>query len=268
MAERTEQEERPVGFLARMRTLGLGLLILAAGVGFASGLVISLKQKWGVVLPVIPAALIAGLVAMILGWRFLPRWWRPVLAIAPLGLVSLLYISPWWYLGAAVLLAAVQWNAVATRIPLYRSDASVAATLVEQMEKSGYRQFIDLGCGDGRLLLRMAKAMPEGQFEGVESAPMLYAIARWRCRHQSNCRIHFGDFWKMDWGAFDLVFCFLSPEPMLRVWRKALREMPDTGCLMSLAFEVPGIDPSKMIETPAFDLYEYRLSDLKRDKSD
>jgi len=266
MSGNAAPEERPVGFLSRMRTLGLGLLTLAAGLVFASGLVISLKQKWGVILPVIPAAIIAGLIAMILGWRFLPRWWRPVLAIAPLGLVSLLYISPLWFLGAAVLLAAVQWNAVATRIPLYRSDASVAATLVQQMQGSGYQRFIDLGCGDGRLLLRMAKAMPGGRFEGVESAPILYAIARWRCRHQSNCEIHFGDFWKIDWGAFDLVFCFLSPEPMLRVWRKARREMAESGCLMSLAFEVPAIAASKMIGTPAFDLYEYRLSDLKCDK--
>ncbi len=268
MSDNDVQEERAHGFLARLRTLGLGVLMLAAGVGFAAGLVISIKQKWGVILPVIPAALVAGLVAMILGWRFLPRWWRPVLAIAPLGLVSLLYISPWWYLAAAVLLAAVQWNAIVTRIPLYRSDASVAALLVQYMQESGYQRFIDLGCGDGRLLLRMAKAMPEARFVGVESAPLLYAIARWRCRRQANCEIHFGDFWKMDWGAFDLLFCFLSPEPMLRVWRKARREMAESGCLMSLAFEVPGISASKMIGTPVFDLYEYRLGDLKRDKSD
>lgn len=267
MSENGPLEERPAGFLARMRTLGLGLLSLAAGVGFASALVISLRQNWGVVLPVLPAALIAGLAAMIMGWRFLPRWWRPVLATAPLGLVSLLYISPWWYLGAAVLLAAVQWNAIATRIPLYRSDATVAATLVRYMQASGFHRFVDLGCGDGRLLLRMARMMPDSRFVGVESAPVLYAIARWRCRHQANCEIQFGDFWKMDWSVFDLVFCFLSPEPMLRVWRKARREMAESGCLMSLAFEVPGIVPSSMIETPAFDLYEYRLSDLKMDKS-
>lgn len=263
-------KEEPVstGFFGRLRTLALAFGSMVVGVVAAAAIVIALRQSSGMLIPVIPAAFIAGLIAMTVGWRLLPAWWRPVLVLGPLGLVSLLYVNPWFYLGAAVLLGALQWNAIATRIPLYRSDASVAQTLVTEMQSKGYRRFLDLGCGDGRLLLRMAQAMPEATFSGIESAPVLYLVARWRCRSQENCRIHFGDFWKLDWSGFDLVFGFLSPEPMLKVWRKAIREMKQDGVLMSLAFEVPGIEVSRMLETPAFDLYIYQHADLQKSSSD
>jgi len=258
--------DRPAvtGIFGRIRTLVMAFGAMAIGVVATAGLVMFLRQNAGMVIPAIPAALLAGLIAMLIGWRTLPGWWRPILALGPLGLVSLLYVNPWFYLLAAVLLGAVQWNAIATRIPLYRSDATVAEALVEQMRESNQQRFLDLGCGDGRLLLRMALAMPGGEFTGIESAPLLYLVARWRCRHQDNCRIRFGDFWKLDWSGFDLVFGFLSPEPMLWVWRKAIREMPEEGALISLAFDVPGVEPSRVEETPGFDLYIYHHADLHK----
>ena len=94
-------------------------------------------------------------------------------------------------------------------------------------------------------------------FTGYETAPLLYLVARWRCRNLPNCRVAFRDFWRDSWSDYDAVFTFLSPEPMLRVWRKCQREQPTGGALYSLAFEVPRVEPQTLIGAGRFDLFHY-----------
>lgn len=249
------------------RLLGfvIAIIVLCLGVVITAGM-LYLLHRTDSSFPAVPlwfAAVIAGVLAMGFGWRVLPAWWRPVLLFMPLTALLSLTINPWWFLVAAVVLMALQWNAIFHRIPLYRSDAVVSQSLVDFMIEAKHSALLDLGCGDGRLLLRLSRALPERRFVGIESAPVLYLIARWRCRKQSNCTILFGDFWKMDWSPYDIVFAFLSPEPMLRVWRKAGREMNSHAVLLSLAFPVPGIDESRLLPAQHFDIYVYDLPNSK-----
>ena len=243
------------------RLLGfvLALIVLSLGVAITAGMLYLLRDSSLSHVPLWLAAIVAGILAMSFGWRLLPSWWRPVLLAMPLAALLSLTINPLWFLVAAVILMALQWNAIFNRIPLYRSDAMVSRVLADFMTQEKHCSLLDIGCGDGRLLLRLSQALPEAQFVGVESAPVLYLIARWRCRKQSNCTIHFGDFWKIDWSPYDVVFAFLSPEPMLQVWRKAGREMKANAVLLSLAFPVPGIEESRLVPAQHFDMYLYHL---------
>jgi SAM-dependent methyltransferase len=243
------------------RLLGfvLALIVLSLGVALTAGLLYVLRDSDGPHLPLWVAAIMAGALAMSFGWRLLPSWWRPVLLVMPLAALLSLTINPIWFLLAALVLMALQWNAIFNRIPLYRSDEMVSRVIADLMAQEKFRSLLDIGCGDGRLLLRLSKALPDAQFVGVESAPVLYLVARWRCRKQANCVIHFGDFWKLDWSPYDVVFAFLSPEPMLRVWRKAGREMEANAVLLSLAFVVPGIEESRLVPAQHFDMYLYQL---------
>lgn len=241
---------RLLGFVLALIALGLGVVITA-------GMIDILRDSTLPHVPLWLAALIAGGLAMLFGWRFLPAWWRPVLFVMPLAALLSLAINPLWFLAAAIILMALQWNAIFNRIPLYRSDAMVGRVLADFMVEEKQQSFLDVGCGDGRLLLRLSQALPEAEFVGIESAPALYLIARWRCRKQRNCRVYFGDFWKMDWSPYDIVFAFLSPEPMLKVWRKAGREMKANAVLLSLAFPVPGIVESRLVPAQHFDIYLY-----------
>jgi SAM-dependent methyltransferase len=134
----------------------------------------------------------------------------------------------------------------------------VGQTLTDFMDANGYLSLLDIGCGDGRLLMRLAQKHPNRHFVGIESAPVLFLIAYWRSRKQPNCQIKFGDFWKISWAPFDVVFAFLSPEPMLWVWRKAERDMRENSALLSLAFTVPGIEEDSILPAQQFDLFLYQ----------
>ncbi len=243
--------------MTRFLSFALALTALCAGVILTVSILYVSEQNGVPRAPPLLAGLMAGLFAMLIGWRLLAAWWRPVLFLMPIATVLSFSISPWWFFAVSVLLIALQWNAVFNRIPLYRSDKMVGHRLTDFMQSRGYQSLLDIGCGDGRLLVRMAKACPNANFVGIESAPILYLIAYLRCLKQPNCQILFGDFWKRSWAPYDVVFAFLSPEPMLWVWRKAGRDMGEHSALLSLAFAVPGIEEDGLLPAQHFDLYLY-----------
>ncbi|KTG17831.1 MULTISPECIES: class I SAM-dependent methyltransferase [unclassified Guyparkeria] len=204
-------------------------------------------------------AMIAGALGMLMGWALLPTWWRGVLLIAPLVVWGGFQIHPGWFLAAAVLLFLVQFNAIRHQVPLYRSGRPVIEALADEIESRGASSFADLGCGDAHIIAALAARYPDCRFTGFETAPVLYLLARWRCRHLTNCAIRYTDFWSVSWSRYDMVFAFLSPQPMLRLWRKCQRELAPQASMYSLAFEVPGVDASEVIEAGRFDLLRYAV---------
>ncbi|MDG4867472.1 methyltransferase domain-containing protein [Guyparkeria sp. 1SP6A2] len=244
--------------MRRYLSLFAGFLILA--VAMVAALMLSGQwSRWsGYVIPGWVTAALAGVMGMLAGWAVLPAWWRGVLLAAPLVIWGGLQLHPGWFLAAAVVLILFQYNAIRHRVPLYRSGREVIDALARRLEEDGVTRLVDIGCGDGHVVAALARRFPDRRFTGFETAPLLYLVARWRCRHLENCGIHFRDFWNIPWRDFDAVYAFLSPEPMLRVWRKVQRELPEWGKLYSLSFEVPGIEPDALHGAGPFDLLCYR----------
>jgi hypothetical protein len=59
-----------------------------------------------------------------------------------------------------------------------------------------------------------------------------------------------------------VVYAFLSPAPMPRLWTKALAEMAPGTLLVSNTFTIPGVAPEQTIVLPGRSdarLYVYRL---------
>ena len=111
-------------------------------------------------------------------------------------------------------------------------------------------RLLDLGSGTGSLLRPLARQRPDCRCEGVESAPAPYLLSRILARHQHNIALARGDFFKMPWGDYDLVYAFLSPVPMSAVWNKARAELRPGALLVSNSFPVEGVDPEEVIEVP------------------
>lgn len=187
--------------------------------------------------------------ALAAAWLKAPRWWLAIhLAFMPLvALANRLDIEPAWYLLAFLLLLAVFWRTDRSRVPLYLSNA-VTADAVLALLPPGSCKVIDLGCGDGALLRRLARARPDSRFLGIEHAPLPWLWARLAALGQPNCEIRFGDFWQRSLTGFDLVYAFLSPAPMLRLWEKSRLEMTPGTLLVSNSFPVPEIAAESTLE--------------------
>jgi SAM-dependent methyltransferase len=107
---------------------------------------------------------------------------------------------------------------------------------------------LDLGCGIGSLLLPLAAQRPDAQITGIETAPLPFALARFRARKNAAVKVIRGDFFAHSWAEYDLVYAFLSPVPMAAVWEKAQREMKAGSLLVSNSFEIPEKEPERVIE--------------------
>ncbi len=224
----------------------------AGGVAVALALAILLAHTARLELWQFPLALalLQGLSsALIALWQRAPRWWLPIhLAFAPLAVVVHGFaIPPGWFLGAFLLSLLVFWRTDRSQVPLYLSNRRTAAALAALLPVTAAR-VIDLGCGDGRLLRHLAAARPDCSFVGIEHAPLPWLLARLRSRGVDNLTVRRGDFWPEPLQAYDLVYAFLSPAPMPRLWRKALAEMAPGALLVSNSFAVPDVAPDRVIE--------------------
>ena len=187
------------------------------------------------------AMLQGGFAALAARWMHAPPWWPPIhLGFMPLlVLVRMLELPGWiWPCGLGLLLL-VFWRTDRGQVPLYLSSRGAADALL-QLLPPGPCRVIDLGCGDGALLRRLAAARPECRFVGIEHAPLPWLWARMASRSLNNLSILRGDFWGHSLAPYDVVYAFLSPAPMPQLWVKASQEMAPDALLVSNSFAVPG----------------------------
>ena len=179
----------------------------------------------------------------------LPFWWLPVQALfVPCLLATLkLGLPPALFLSGFVLLWLVFRSNPKERVPLYLSNEITWRALAELLPQSGGFAFLDLGSGLGGTLAFLARQRRDGEFYGVESAPLPFFVGWLRLLQSANARVCCGDLWRENLGAYDVVYAFLSPEPMPELWRKAESEMRPGTLLVSNTFEVPGVAPSRTL---------------------
>ena len=217
----------------------VALLALAA-------VAVALRES-GSALPLPVWLTLAGLGAALLSrWLGLPAWWQVInLAFLPLLWLTLQSeVDPAWFLAGFVLLALTSAGAIRTRVPLYLSSPRAAEALAARLPE--HAQVLDLGCGLGGPLARLSALRPDAKLHGVEAAPLNWLIARLRLRGRAQIRL--GNIWDTDLSGYDVVYAYLSPAPMPRLWQKALGEMRRGSLFVSNTFSVPGVEPDQEVE--------------------
>lgn len=195
-------------------------------------------------------ALVQGVIAALLALTFrAERWWLALhLGFAPaLVLAQRLAIAPGWYLAAFALLLLIYWTSFRSRVPLYLTNRATASALLTLIPQREGMVFLDLGSGTGGLLRTLARQRPDCRFTGIETAPLPWLLSRLG-EAAPNLRLRRGDFWREDLGDYDVVYAFLSPVPMARLWHKARIEMRPGTLLVSNSFAVPDELASEIVE--------------------
>lgn len=201
-------------------------------------------------LPLFHIAVLQGLCAAFVSWRLgTPRWWWLInLLFMPLALLALaLQIAPGWYFLAFTLTLLVFWRTDRSRVPLYLSNADTAAA-VARLIPAHACDFIDLGCGDGHLLRRLATTRPDCRFTGIEHAPATWLFAKLLNLGRHNVDIRYGDFWQQDLGRFDVVYAFLSPAAMPALADKIRTELENDKLLISNSFPIESQEENTVIK--------------------
>ena len=195
-------------------------------------------------------SLLCGLIAATLSYvAGLAVWWVAIgLLFTPaLAAMLTLDIPPVFFLAAFLVMLGLYWSTFKTQVPLYLSSDKVWCAL-EGLLPEGKFHFIDLGSGLGGVLTHLARVRPEGHYSGVESAPLPMLASRIRIRGLKNCEVHWGSLWNCDLAQYDVVFAYLSPVPMEKLWRKARAEMRAGTVFISSTFAVPDQAPHRCLE--------------------
>lgn len=201
-------------------------------------------------------ALLCGLLAaMFSSFAGLAMWWLLIqLTFAPaLVLMLAVGLPPGLFLGAFLILLLVYWNTFCTQVPLYFSSNKVwhaMECLLPAAKVDSDFTFMDLGSGLGGILTHLAKVRPDGLYVGVEAAPLPFFWSWLRIKLSSyrNCRVHWGSLWECDLSQYDIVFAYLSPVPMEKLWHKARTEMRSGALFISSTFAVSDQIPHETIQ--------------------
>lgn len=181
----------------------------------------------------------------------LPRWWLPFQIFAPGAFALLLTGLPTWVsLAVVISLLLLYGGGVATRVPLYLSNAAACAALADLLKDSARPTAIDLGAGFGGPMRFLGRAMAAGRFRSVEASPATWLVAWLLALPQRNVEVHWGDLWASPLGDYDLLYVFLSPQPMPRLWEHFQAHAKNGALLVSNTFPVPGIEPQYIVPLP------------------
>jgi SAM-dependent methyltransferase len=191
-------------------------------------------------------------------------WWIPIHLFFPFLIVSAFQssIPSSWFLISFLIMLMLYWSTFKTQVPYYPSRNEVIPFLLEHIPEDKNMQVIDVGCGFAGVLLALANRRPKSQFWGVEIAPLPYFISWLRAKFQKrNVNILFGDYSKLDFSNYDLVFVYLSPVAMPILWQTIRHQMRPGSYIFSYEFMIPGVEPTSIINIgeKKHNLYLWRI---------
>lgn len=147
-------------------------------------------------------------------------------------------------------------------VPVFRQDLDELMNLGQV--RHGVK-FVDLGCGDGTVLI--AAARRGADVVGYEINPILWLIAWLRLLpYRSHAKVYLRSYWSVSLAKYDVVFLYLIKHYMPRMQRKLSQEFGEISRprIVSYMFAFPGVKASKTTHNA----YLYRPSDIRYNRID
>ncbi|WP_169568654.1 class I SAM-dependent methyltransferase [Sneathiella limimaris] len=233
----------PIFIAALLQILSFGILFTVLPL---------LQQSFGFAIPLFAKLTLQGVLAGV-GSLCLRQsyWWVVIQLLFPFCIFAgLQYQIPLWvYPIILLLLALVFWNVVINRVPLYLTNQSTTNQIAKLLPKKGEIKFADLGSGLASTLRGVASQRADVKCVGYETAPIPFILS-WllvRINRQQNVSLKMQSLWSADLAQYDVVYCFLSPVPMERLFEKAKSEMKPGSLFISNSFSVPGQKPTRTV---------------------
>ena len=204
-------------------------------------------------LPEVLFLIIQGLFAALLARVLrLAIWWQWILFTFPLAiwLALKLDLTPSFLFGGFLLFVLMYWSVFLTQVPYYPSGQGVCDVVAKLIDHDKQLKILEIGSGLGGFSIQLAKIHPKSSYMGIEIAPLPFWISFIRSKYQgSKVRFRLGNYEKVDFGDFDLVFAYLSPAAMPKLFEQCKAQMKSGSILISHEFIVPGIKPSTILQS-------------------
>lgn len=151
-------------------------------------------------------------------------------------------------LNFSLLSFAISWS---LDVPFVATPTRYAKRIGEALEISSGDIVYDIGCGDGRVLIALARYYPEARYIGIERNPLLVQAARARAFVARTPHVSFRceDAVRSDFGDATKIYVYLFSSFIGKVLPQ-IDASPSLTRLVSRAYTIPDRAP---VETMAID---------------
>jgi SAM-dependent methyltransferase len=182
-------------------------------------------------------------------WLAIQFLFPPVLLLAHQA-ADALALPPAAFLAIFLFLLLLYWSTFRTQVPYYPSGRRVWEEVARQLPAGRPLRIVDIGSGLGGLVLDLARRRPDCEVVGIELAPLPWLASHLRAlATRSRARFLLGDYENLNFGNYDVVFAYLSPAAMGRLWHKAKAEMQPGSVLLSYEFIIAEREPDRRVVT-------------------
>ena len=160
-------------------------------------------------------------------------------------------IALWVLLGVLVILVILLASILVGffyKVPYVPSATKQIKTMLDLVEIKAKDKVVDLGCGDGKLLMYAEKMTKGKSFDGYEIAPlpiMFFYLKKLFLR--SKVTLHTKNFFKEDMSPYSVVLLYLFPETMDALLPKFEKELPKGARVVSNTFQFKNKKPTQVI---------------------
>lgn len=126
--------------------------------------------------------------------------------------------------------------------PFVASKKEVVGKMIKVAEIKTRDKVLDLGSGDGRLVIEAAAAGAVAT--GVEKNPFLVLFSKIRAKFaRVKVEIIFGDIFSQNLGKADIIFLYLNPKMLAKLAPKLKAETKKGTKIVSNTYEIPNFRP-------------------------
>lgn len=142
-----------------------------------------------------------------------------------------------------LLAVAALWG-LFLRVPSVPTPITVVQTMIDLAQLTGAETIVDLGAGDGRVLIEAKKRYPAIRAVGCELNPTIWLIGKLRALLQhTTIELHLRSILREDLTHADVVFLYLFPELMERLITQFDHELKPGTRIVSYMFRLKDREP-------------------------
>lgn len=132
------------------------------------------------------------------------------------------------------------------RVPLYLTNKKTHEALRNIIAERKAKSFLDLGSGLGGVVRAVAGSNINSV--GVESAPLLWGLSSFTSIILFQGKILRKNIWDTNLSDYEIVYAFLSPAIMSKLFLKIKNEMLPGSLFVSNSFAIEGVEASEIWE--------------------
>lgn len=140
--------------------------------------------------------------------------------------------------------------ASASAAPWVPSRGKTRKLILDHIHLEPGDHFVELGCGDARILLDLARRYPLARFTGYELSLPMVIIAKLRCLRHRNIQIRFKSAFRFHDSSATHIFMFLTKGAYTALTPRLLSTLLPGTHLYAEVWPLPNLVPTTILSAP------------------